>query len=193
MMKRGVGVLFGVLIACLTASAYEARPIARGAFDAPIYLTICTTDILGSADTSDLVHGLPLLGLLNDVFASKSELGGLPFVPQEIFPVALIAPTALPARNNYVYLYDAKPAAKDAKDFSSGKDFHSQDMAAPISRVYYGGEVGFMYGASSGNALLKGDEFRTYGVFEVGDDKTHIVVGTSYEESSYKLQRGRLR
>lgn len=191
MMKLGMGVLFGILAACFTASAYEAGPITRGAFDAPIQLTICPTDILSSADTSDLVSGLPLLALVNDeAFASKNELGGLTFVPEEVFPVALIAPAPVPARHNYVYLHDARA---DAKDFSSGKDFHSEDMAVPLSRVYYGGEVGFMYGASSGNALLKGDEFRTYGVFEVGDDKTHIVVGAAYEESSYKLQRGRLR
>src|SRR4051812_35979447 len=66
MIKRGVGVLFGVLLACFTASAYEPGPISRGAFDAPIQLTICPTDVFSSADTFDLVNGLPLLALLND-------------------------------------------------------------------------------------------------------------------------------
>ena len=52
---------------------------------------------------------------------------------------------------------------------------------------YAGGEVGFMYGRSTGK--FGGDYKQAYIIGEVGDDKFHISAGASYEESSWRVPR----
>ncbi|MCA1658782.1 MAG: hypothetical protein LC627_05745, partial [Verrucomicrobiaceae bacterium] len=52
---------------------------------------------------------------------------------------------------------------------------------------YVHGEVGFLYGRSSGK--FGGDYKQGYIIGETGDDKFHIVVGAAYEDSSRKLPR----
>jgi hypothetical protein len=199
LMKRallGFITLIAVSAPVLACEADESSTV----FAKPIELSLCPSDVFASVDTSLLMRDLPMLSLMDeDCFANASEMTQLAVAPQEIFPIALIAPAPGKA-NRYVYLYDSTPDGKqiasaqsysDAKDFSDSKDTSS--MAKPASRWWHSGEVGFMYGASSGNAVMKGDEFHTYGVFEVGDDKTHIVVGASYEENNYNYHfpRGR--
>lgn len=50
----------------------------------------------------------------------------------------------------------------------------------PIDRIYTGGEIGLLYGHSSGK--YGGDYGRGYIIGEVGDDRFHITVGASHEE-----------
>jgi hypothetical protein len=60
------------------------------------------------------------------------------------------------------------------------------EMRAP-DRVYVGGEVGFLYGRSSGKY---GREFESgYVIGEIGNDYFHLTVGTSYEKSSGRVPR----
>jgi hypothetical protein len=58
-----------------------------------------------------------------------------------------------------------------------------------LNPIYFGGEVGFLYGRSSGK--FGGDVMQTYMVGEVGNDKFQITVGASYEESSVRFPRYR--
>ncbi len=52
---------------------------------------------------------------------------------------------------------------------------------------YASGEVGFFYGRSTGKF---GREVKQgYILSEMGDDKTHITVGASYEETSGRVPR----
>lgn len=54
-------------------------------------------------------------------------------------------------------------------------------------RIYVGGEVGFLYGRSSGKY---GREFEQgYIIGSLGNDRFHITVGTSYERSSGRVPR----
>ena len=53
--------------------------------------------------------------------------------------------------------------------------------------TYAGGEVGFLYGKSTGK--YGGDYSRGYVIGEVGNDKIHITVGASYEESKGRVPR----
>ena len=50
------------------------------------------------------------------------------------------------------------------------------------------GEVGFFYGRSSGGRF-SGDTEGGYVIGEVGDDKLHISVGASYENSNFNFSR----
>jgi hypothetical protein len=60
------------------------------------------------------------------------------------------------------------------------------EVQAP-NRVYVGGEVGFLYGRSSGKY---GREFESgYVIGEIGNDYFHLTVGTSYEKSSGRVPR----
>jgi hypothetical protein len=60
------------------------------------------------------------------------------------------------------------------------------ELRAP-DRIYAGGEVGILYGRSSGKY---GREFEQgYIIGELGNDKFHITVGTSYERSSGRVPR----
>ena len=52
---------------------------------------------------------------------------------------------------------------------------------------YAGGEMGFLYGKSTGK--YGGDYSRGYVIGEVGNDKIHITVGASYEESNGRVPR----
>ena len=62
----------------------------------------------------------------------------------------------------------------------------TMEVEAP-NRVYVGGEVGFLYGRSSGKY---GREFESgYVLGEIGNDYFHLTVGTSYERSSGRVPR----
>jgi hypothetical protein len=52
---------------------------------------------------------------------------------------------------------------------------------------YTSGEVGFLYGRSTGK--FGGDYKQGYITGEVGDEKFHISVGAAYEESSFRNPR----
>ena len=54
-------------------------------------------------------------------------------------------------------------------------------------RVYYGGEIGFLYGRSSGKYGIEYE--RGYIIGEVGNDKFHLTVGTSYERFNGRVPR----
>jgi len=53
--------------------------------------------------------------------------------------------------------------------------------------IYTGGEVGFLYGKSTGKH--GGDFQQGYFIGEIGNDKFHLTVGASYEESNGRFRR----
>ena len=59
------------------------------------------------------------------------------------------------------------------------------DLRRPGLLDYAGGEVGFLYGRSTGK--FGGEYKQAYIIGEVGDDKFHISAGASYEESSWRV------
>ena len=66
----------------------------------------------------------------------------------------------------------------------SGYSKDSSDYPLDLRPGYYAtGEVGFVYGRSSGK--FGGDYKDAYIIGEVGNDKLHITVGASYEDSNW--------
>ena len=64
---------------------------------------------------------------------------------------------------------------------TSSKDADSSDYPLDLHPGYYvTGEVGFVYGRSTGK--FGGDYKEGYIIGEVGNDKLHITVGASYED-----------
>jgi hypothetical protein len=92
-------------------------------------------------------------------------------------------PTAdfLPAFNPVQPRSVASPNASRRNSLDDGVDLQSPD------RIRVGGEVGFLYGRSSGKY---GREVEAgYVIGELGNDKFHLTVGTSYERSSGRIPR----
>lgn len=54
-------------------------------------------------------------------------------------------------------------------------------------RIHVGGEIGFLYGRSSGKYAVEYEQ--GYVIGELGNDKFHLTVGTSYEHASGRVPR----
>jgi hypothetical protein len=73
------------------------------------------------------------------------------------------------------------PGRKNLDDNDNVVDLRSAD------RIHVGGEIGFLYGRSSGKYGVEYE--RGYVIGELGNDKFHLTVGTSYERSSGRVSR----
>jgi hypothetical protein len=157
-----------------TATAEQSRDIA--VFDPAFGLSLYRPEIPGAMDSSVLVPERPELTLLDggDLLA---EMG---IVPLDLFPVAssdlLPEQKVNPARVR-------RSARKDRE--TDGKDSPAEIVNLPWSPIYYGGEVGVLYGRWNGK--YGGDIIQTYILGEVGNEKFHITVGAAYEESNASL------
>jgi hypothetical protein len=82
------------------------------------------------------------------------------------------------------------PATKNfAAPASSGKNLSDRIGDAVPKFTYATGEIGFVYGRSTGK--YGGDAKQAYIIGEAGNDKTQIFVGASYEDSSFRFPRSR--
>jgi hypothetical protein len=137
-------------------------------------------EILTTVDSSALVRDLPMTELLDGRVPGSSLLGRMGTAPVANFPVALVS--AAPARKTSA----SSTSVKDPKD---GKDYSSSEALAveKASLTWTGGELGVFYGHSSGK--FGGDDFGSYILGTVGNDKFQITVGTSYEESNLRIPR----
>lgn len=71
------------------------------------------------------------------------------------------------------------PASKNSVD--SIAELH------PADQIYVGGQIGFLYGRSSGKY---GYEYEQgYVIGELGTDKFHLTVGTVYERTNWRTPR----
>jgi hypothetical protein len=80
------------------------------------------------------------------------------------------------------------PATKNiSAPADSGKSLSDRLWNTVPKFSYATGEIGFMYGKSTGK--YGGDFKQAYIIGETGNDKTHIFVGASYEDSSLRFPR----
>jgi hypothetical protein len=86
------------------------------------------------------------------------------------------------------------PAAAPQQPIATTAAARARDSSKEVIDVqrsglfdYVGGEVGFLYGRSTGK--FGGDYKQAYILGEVGDDKFHISAGAVYEESSWRVPR----
>jgi hypothetical protein len=186
MVKRGLLVVVGSLGFCFSleaqqATSIEAKPLKTLSGNEALLLD--QSAFLKTVDSSALVHGLPMLALLDGYsLPVSSEMGRMGLAQTDLFPTALPIATetetvSLSARNQ-----------TDGKDFgANGKDFNGAVPTSPSHPLYYGGEIGFLYGHQTGK--YGGDLKQTYFIGTVGDDNVQITVGGSYEDSDFKYPR----
>lgn len=163
--QRALIAVLGLLSFCAPVWAQQATRLARSE-NALEQLSFYRPEILSTVDGSTLLHDLSIPTLMDGQYLpASSEWGRIAVAPVTNYTTAFV--TVAPARRA-----NASPV--------DGKDFPSETMAVAPSGYYYGGEVGFMYGHATGK--FGGDEFSTYILGDVGNDKFQINVGASYDE-----------
>jgi hypothetical protein len=171
MLKRAFSVAVGLLGLGLPLFAQEAdvsEHISLRASNADGLVN--AQPALNPADKSEAFRGFPSLALSDGrLFSFAGPFAWMQTSPDFLPPVS--APE--PRRSR-------KVAAPD-RDSS---DFLSETRANP---VYTSGEVGFMYGRSTGK--YGGSFEQGYIIGEVGNDKFHISAGASYESSNVRFPR----
>jgi hypothetical protein len=172
MIKRALLVV-GFLALCFPVAAQQTNRTDE--FDAAATLALYRPEIFASVDSSVLIRDLPMLTFLDGRLPGSTALGRMGTAPVANLPVALVS--AAPAQKTNV----PRVSGKD------GKDSSAEVMSSPSSPYYWGGEVGFMYGHSSGK--FGGDEFGTYIEGGVGNDKFQINAGAAYQEWNGRFPR----
>jgi hypothetical protein len=140
------------------------------------------TELFTTVDSAALVHQLPMQEFLDGRLPGSTPLGRMGTAPVANFPMGLVS--AAPRQK-------ASTGSASVKDPKDGKDYSSVEAMAleKASLAFTGGEVGFMYGHSSGK--FGGDEFTSYIMGGVGNDKMQINVGASYQEFNGHFSRSR--
>jgi len=162
--QRALVVVLGLFSFCAPLGAQQTSRLARSE-NALEQLSFYRPEILRAVDGSSLLQNLPIAALMDGQYLpGSSEWGRIGGAPATNYSTAFVTVAPSPK---------AKGSQVDPKDFSD-------EIAVQPNRYYYGGEVGFMYGHASGK--FGGDEFSTYILGDVGNDKFQINVGASYDE-----------
>lgn len=144
-----------------------------GAPDVGTALELYRPDLFKSVDSTLLIHGLPALTLLDGRrFPISTELGRMGMTPFDLFPLAFL---------NSVSVEKVSPSPMVGTDYPGGV------VDLRLNRTYVGGEIGVFYGKSGGR--YGREDFETYMIGGVGNDKVHFTAGASYGESSGKIPR----
>jgi len=140
-------------------------------------LTLSPAEILSTTSNSLLLHSQPVLSILDGQrLPLSSQVGWLEMAPLALSPNVSLGTAQVQQINASArYGTDGRDSGTDVKDSLA-------EVISSFKRLYYGGEVGFLYGHSTGR--FSGDLFQTYTLGTVGNDKFQITVGTEYEEWS---------
>jgi hypothetical protein len=174
MIKRAL-IVVGFLALCFPLAAQTPSLDASSAF------AFYRPEIFSTVDSLALVDRLPVLNFLDGTrLPVSSEMGRMGTAPLEFPSITYMS---------FAYVSAAKVRNGNAAQVSGkdGKDSSAEVMTAPSAPYYYGGEVGFMYGHSSGK--FGGDEYGTYIDGTVGNDKFQINAGAAYQEWNGRFPR----
>jgi len=172
-MKCALSVALG-----LAGLVILAGPVHASDFD-PIF-GFYRPELFTNVDSTGLLRDLPMTEFLDGRIPGSTALGRMGAAPVGNFPTALVSAEPRQKRNA------VSGPVTDPKD---GKEYSSVESMAieKASLSWTGGEVGFLYGHSSGK--FGGDEFSTYILGGVGNDHLQINVGAGYEESHFSRSR----
>jgi hypothetical protein len=139
------------------------------ALESPARLTLSRPEFPGAMHRSVFTDDLVMLTLFaGERLPASNESGGIGMPPLDYFQDGAEAQTAEPPR-------------------ADGKDSPSEVVTAPLSPLYYSGELGFFYGRSSGK--FDREIMQTYFLGTVGNEKFQITVGAAYGESNVDVPR----
>jgi outer membrane receptor protein involved in Fe transport len=186
-IKRAWPAVLGLLALSLPVAAQQPPAVekkevivreeleATGAVETGPALTLARADLFSSVDSTALIHSLPALTLLDGRrFPLSTELGRMGMSPIDLFPVAFLS---------------AVEVQKTGSLPRYGSDGAGGVVNLRLNRMQTGGEVGFFYGKSGGK--YGREDFSSYIIGGVGNDKFNITAGAAYHESSGHIPRGR--
>lgn len=186
MIKRALPAILGFLGFCLSVVAQQTNAELRanetltpeelritGAVETGPALTLYRPDLFSRIDGSILIHGLPVLTLLDGRrFPISSELGRMGMTPFDLFPLAFLS---------------AVEVEKGSASPVYGGDGPGGVVNLRLNRMQTGGEVGVFYGKSGGK--YGREDMSAYITGSVGNDKFQITAGAAYHESEGRYPR----
>jgi hypothetical protein len=179
MIRRALFVAMSLLGVCFAVPAQETTQNQHAGT-----LGLYQAKIFSAKDSSLLFHKGPVYAWSDGGrLASQNALAEIGMASLELFPVAY-----LPPKSPGVSTAGRGSATADSPPGNFGTD--GKDLSGimvPPDQVYYGGEVGVMYGRWTGKG--GGDLMQSYILGTVGNDKFQISVGAEYEESSGRSAR----
>jgi hypothetical protein len=182
-MKRVVLGLVGFLTVCLSVDAEQPARAAR--FNT---LSLAQLSSLAPHNSRPLFFQPALFSRLGDPLLTSGALGPATFSSGETFSLATTFNLA-GTPTSFLPTTMAMESPSHSAPATSSKD--SPDYPLDLRPGYYvTGEVGFVYGRSTGK--FGGDYKEGYIIGEVGNDKIHISVGASYEDSNWNGHTFRL-
>ena len=179
-IKRVLPVVLALVGLCLPLAA-QTDVITReqleetGVSETGPALALQRSDLFTGVDGTTLMHGLPVLTLLDGRrFPISSDLGRMGMEPFDLFPLAFLSA---------VEVQKTSPALRYGSDAPAGA------VNLRLNRLYTGGEVGFFYGRSDGK--YGREDYSAHIIGGIGNDKFNITVGAAYSESDVRVPRGR--
>jgi len=194
MVKRALCVALGLLGALLPAVAQQPQHSTKreqsrfaGPAGAPLSLNLYRSKVAGATERSLLLRNgsVPLWldgtqfsnGIIDPGYGFGSSWVQLGFASTDFLPATFLSGAQSPAQRPSA----GRVHARDGKDLGvDPKDSPDELLSSSANPIYYGGEVGFLYGRWSGKG--GGDMWETYVVGTVGNDKVQITAGASYDE-----------
>jgi hypothetical protein len=201
MIRRALAVAVGLFVVCFWVEAQQvnrpraikARSVASkqvqpaAASDTFFGLSLYQPKIFNDKNSSILFHKGPL-GAWSDGgrLASETAFASIGMGSFELPPAPYFAPnsftSAPPKKGSAISGPPSQNLGTDAKDFDG-------EMLSPVDHIYYGGEIGFLYGHWTGKG--SGDLMDSYIQGAVGNDHFQITAGAEYQESSGHIPRFR--
>ncbi len=186
MIRRGIFTILGLVSVCIPLHGQQAVPDVSdsvtistnelrhvGASDTESALSLYRPDLFSAIDGATLIHGLPVLTLLDGRrFPISGPLARMGMSPVDLFPIAFLTG---------VEVQSVHGSPRFGSDSSGGV------VNLRTDRVYTGGEVGVFYGKSSGR--YGREDFETHIIGSVGPDKFQLTAGAAYQESSGRVPR----
>jgi hypothetical protein len=178
MTKRGllpVVVFFGLCFS-LAAEQVSGSPSGHGGA-----FTLAQLRSMAAANNASVLLQPTLFNSLdNPVF-------GLLFSNRDFFSLATTFNLVGTTPQSFLPFSPATESPRVSRPATSDKDSSNRLFDVRPNFDYVTGEVGFLYGQSSGK--FGGDYLQGYIFGEVGNDRIHISAGASYEEWNGRVPR----
>jgi len=193
MIRRVLALAISLAVVCSSVEAQQAKqkttrhhavPMQQLQGPGTVALSLSQAKILNAKGNSLLLQNSPLLAWSDGGrLVSQNAMAEMGMVSLDFFPTGYLGPNTFAAvqpSGSTAIRPRSDNIVPDAKDLPSM-------MSPPERGVYYGGEIGFMYGQWSGKG--GGDYLDSYIQGTVGNDKFQITAGAEYENWSGHGQR----
>jgi len=194
MIRRALAVAMGLLALCFPVAAQQAnRPgatknraaaseqlHAAGALAPAFAMSLYQPKTFSANASSLLFHKGPVRAWSDGgQLASETALVEIGMGPLDLPPLTYFTPNGFgPGPTS------KGRAASDSRPENFGTDPKDlpEMMVPPPNQIYYGGEIGFLYGHSMGKS--SGDLMESYIMGQVGNDHFQITAGAAFDQWS---------